>query len=300
MNGLVIGALVAFGMVQQTDTVFPAQGARLLELDLTAGSVVVTGWDRDEIAVRAEHSSRAEVHVRRTRDGARLEVEAVANRGPVTIVDYEISLPRGMALEVDAMSADVSVDGVRGGVDASVNQGDVTLRNVAGAVKVYSTAGRVLVENAAGDVEAETAAGEIRLLRVAGAIGAESAGGDIILEGVTSSSVDVGTVGGRIHYDGTYQAGGSYLFGNHGGTVTLVVPDGASATFHLATVYGSVVDSRSAEPKRYEGGQRHTLQVGAGAALVEAETFGGRILLVRKGAEGSAPPPARSRGEGAH
>jgi len=297
MNGVVIGALMALGMAQQTDTVFPAQGARVLELDLTAGSVVVAGWDRDEISVRAEHSSRAEVRVRRTRDGTRVEVEAVASRGPVTIVDYEISVPRGMALEVDAMTADVTVEGVRGGVEASVNQGDVTLRSVGGAVKVYSTTGKVLVEGAAGDVEAETAAGEIRLVRVNGAIGAESAGGDIIMEGVTSSSVDVGTVGGRIHYDGTYQAGGSYLFGNHGGTVTLVVPEGASATFHLATVYGTVVDARTAEPQRYEGGQRHTLQAGAGAALVEAETFGGRIHLVRKGSEGSAPPPSRGQGD---
>lgn len=298
MNGVVIGALMALGMFQQTDTVFPAGGARVLELDLSAGSVVVTGWDRDEIAVRADHSSRAEIRVHRSGDGARVEVEAEARRGPVTVVDYEISVPRRMGLDVSSMSADVSVEGVHGDLEIGVNMGDVSVRGGSGSAKLYSTTGKLHLEDFAGDVEAETAAGEIRLVRVSGAVGAESAGGDVILQEINSTSVDVGTVGGRIHYDGSYQPGGSYLFGNHGGTVTLVVPAGASAMFRLSTVFGTVVDARTDEPQRYEGGQRHRIQVGGGAAQVEAETFGGRILLVRKGAEGSAPPPAQDASDG--
>jgi hypothetical protein len=144
-------------------------------------------------------------------------------------------------------------------------------------------------------VEAETAADEIRLVNIAGDISAESAGGDIIIVNSTAGSVDVGTIGGRVHYDGTFQKNGTYFMGTHGGNVTLVVPQGAAASFHVATVYGTVVNALEGSPERLESGARHTVEVGGGGALVEAETYGGRISLVRKGAPGSEPPAVRER-----
>lgn len=294
MNGVVIGALVALSMVQQTDTVVPAQGARVLDLELAGGTATVTAWDRDEIAVRADHSMRTHVEIRRSRNGSTVSVESEADRGPATIVDYEITVPRAMRVEVDGHYVDVTVEGVAGGVEVDVTQGDLVVRGVSGSMSLSSTTGKIRVEDSEGDVEAETAAGEIRLVGVRGKVSVESAGGDIILDGVESSSVDAGTVGGRVFFRGAYRPGGTYLLGTHGGSMTLVVPDPVSATFRLATIYGSVLDTRGTDVKRYESGKRHTLEMGAGEALVEAETFGGRILLVGEGSE-AAVPPGRDR-----
>jgi hypothetical protein len=292
MNSLVMGALVALSMVQQTDTVIPLQGARVLSVEVPAGSIVVTGWDRDEIRIQAEHSSRSHLEVSRTRNGQRIDLEVDSRRGPTTIVDFTLMVPRSLALVLDGMSADIVVEGVTANVDAEVNQGDVTIRGGA-AVSVSSTTGRILVDGATGGVDAETAADEIRLLNVSGDVTAESAGGDIILVNSSAGSVDVGTVGGRVFYDGVFQKDGTYFLGTHGGTITLVVPQGAAASFHLATVHGTVINSLLGTPERFRGGQRHTLDVGGGGALVEAETFAGRISLVRRGAPGSEPPTAR-------
>ncbi len=293
MNGVVIGALMALGMVQQTDTVFPAEGAKSLALEVMGGSISVTAWDRNEIAVRAEHSSRTYVRVRRSREGSRIVLEPEARRGPATIVDFEISLPRALALEVEAMTADVTVTGVDGGVTLDVTQGDLVVRGGNGPAKLYTVTGRVTAEDVSGGIEAETAAGEIRMRNVSGAIAAESAGGDIVIEGATSASADVGTVGGRVYYDGTFQRDGSYFFGTHGGTLTLVVPEGTGASFHLASVHGTVINALGATSERLDAGRRQTLEIGGGGALVEAESFGGRISLVRKGSEAATPPPAR-------
>lgn len=298
MNSLVMGALVALSMAQQTDTVIPLEGAKVLEVNAPAGSITVTGWDRNEISIQAEHSTRTFVEIRRTRDGQRIDVEADSRRGPATIVDYVIRVPRALALELDAMNADILVEGVTGDVEAEVMQGTVTVKGGA-AVKVSNTTGKILVDGATGGVDAETAADEIRLLNVAGDVTAESAGGDIILINSSAGSVDVGTIGGRVYYEGILRKGGTYFLGTHGGNVTLVVPQGAGATFHLAAVYGSVVNALAGTPERFEGGQRHNLDVGGGGALVEAETFGGRISLVRKGAPGSEPPVGHERDDGA-
>ena len=297
MNSLVMGALLALSMAQQTDTVIPLGDAKVLEVSAPAGSITVTGWDRNEIRIQAEHSTRTFVEIRRTREGQRIDVQADSRRGPATIVDYVINVPRALALELDAMNADILVEGVSGDVEAEVMQGDVTV-NGGVAVKVSSATGKILVDGAKGGVEAETAADEIRLLNVTGDVTAESAGGDIVLVNSSSGSVDVGTIGGRVYYDGTLRTGGTYFLGTHGGNITVVVPQDAAATFHLAAVYGSVINALQGSPERFEGGQRHNLDVGGGGALVEAETFGGRISLVRKGAPGSEPPTGQQRPDG--
>jgi hypothetical protein len=294
MTGAVIGALVALSMVQQTDTTFAAAEVEHIDLSTTAGRVMVTGWDRSEIRVAAEHSSRTFVEIRRSRDGRRVDIDAEARRGPATIVDYELWVPRSVSIEVDSDMSDVTIEGVDGNVEVDVTRGDVTVRGGSGVVAVGSMTGKILIDGAEGRIEAETAADEIRLVNVSGEVEAESAGGNIILENARASSVDVGSVGGRIYYEGTYQGGGTYFFGSHGGSVTLVVAPGTSADFAVSTVHGSIVNALGAEPERLDAGERHRFTLGAGGALVEAETFGGRISLVRPGSRGSGAPPRSS------
>jgi hypothetical protein len=290
MNGLVIGALVALGMApQQTDTILPLQNARLLSVESPGGSIVVTGWDRDEVRVQAEHSSRTRLTVRRSRGGERLSIDAEATRGPTTIVDYRLSVPRSLSLELDGMYTDITVEGVNGEVSAETLQGDVTVRGGRGSVKVSSTTGKILVDGASGTIEAETAADDITFVNVEGDVVAESAGGDILFENARATSVDVGTTGGRISYEGTLGRTGPYYFGTHGGPVTVVVPAETAASISVATVYGSIVSNLDGASRVLSRGERHKLDVGGGGAVVEIETFAGRISLLRKGTEGSTP-----------
>ena len=65
----------------------------------------------------------------------------------------------------------------------------------------------------------------------------------------------------------------------------MVVPEGTSAQFDLSTLYGSVFDNLRCEMQRSEANRRNRIEVGAGGAIVEVETFAGRITVVRKGTE---------------
>ena len=111
------------------------------------------------------------------------------------------------------------------------------------------------------------------------------AGGDIFFEGSRATSVDADSTGGRLEYSGSFDPSGTYFFGSHGGSVLIVVPDGTSATFHLATIHGQVTTNVNGTMERMERGQRNTITLGGGGAVVEAETFGGRIAVVRQGTE---------------
>jgi hypothetical protein len=288
MNGVIVGALMALSMVQQqTDTVIPVKDAKTLAVSTDGGSIVVTGWDRSDVRVQASHSLRTNVTVTRSHGGERIDVEAAARRGPGGIVDYQISVPRTLGLSLDGMYTDISVDGVSGSVDAETLQGDVTIKGGGGSVKASTTTGKLLVQGAQGKIDAETAAGEIRFLDVVGDVVAESAGGDILFENAKAASVDVGTTGGRIRYDGSMTKTGTYLFGSYGGPVTLVLPEGTAASMSLSTIHGSVLNNFSGQMERLKGGERHKVDLNGGGAVVEVETFGGRIAIVKKGTEGT-------------
>jgi hypothetical protein len=150
-------------------------------------------------------------------------------------------------------------------------------------------AGSVLVEGAEGFIEIESAAGSVRIVDSSGEMVGETMAGPMILENVHASLVDVASVGGTVWYDGTFDPGGTYFFGSHGGSVTLVVPQGASAQFDLSSVYGSIRDNMQGEMRRSDSGERHTIEIGGGDAIVEVETFGGEISILRKGTEGEIP-----------
>jgi hypothetical protein len=294
MNGLVVGTLMVLGMAQQTDTVFPAEGATSLEVESPGGSIVVTGWDRSEVRIQAEHSHRTYVDVRRR--GDRITVEGDARRGPASIVDFTISVPRSMSVSLDGMYTDLNVDGVEGDVTAETLQGDVTVKGGAGDVKASATTGKVLVQGARGRVDTETAAGDIRLVDVSGEVVGESAGGSIFFENAHPRSVDVGTTGGHIRFEGVLDPEGTYYFGSYGGSVLLVVPEGTAASMSLASVHSTAMTNLGGELQRFPSGDRHQVNVNGGGAVVEIETFGGRIAVMRKGTEGTVGT-APSRGE---
>lgn len=295
MNGLIMGAMVALSMVQaQTDTVFPVDGAEMLSVETLGGSIHVDVWDEDRIRVQAEHSNRTYIEIRRGRRG--INIESEARRGPANIVDFRITVPRRMSLDLEAQYGDIVIEGSDGAVKAEALQGDVSILGGRGTIEVSATIGSILVDGADGKIEIESSAADIRVVNSSGEIYAETAGGSVVLENVRPRAVDVGSTGGRVHYDGSFEPRGTYFFGSHGGSVTIVVPDGAAASFNVATVHGSISSNLRGEAESLKGGERHQFQIGGGGALVEAETYGGRIRLLRRGSEGSeAPGPRRVR-----
>ena len=288
MNTLILATLLTVGAVQETDTLLDVGSATLLEVEAPGGSIQVTTWDRNQIRVQAEHSSRTYIEI--DRGGRSIELEAEARRGPANLVDFVLTVPRGMDLELDGMYTDITVDGSDGEVEAENLQGDIVIRGGRGRVSVSTVSGEVQVEGAEGRVEVESAASDIRVRDSAGEIYGESAGGDIVLEGMRASVVDVGVVGGRVYYEGTFDPQGTYFFGSHGGSVTLVVPPDASATISVATLHGNVTSNLEGSPRRFERGERHAFDLGGGGALVEVETFAGRINLLRPDSPGARPP----------
>ena len=279
-------ALTAMTAVQQTDTIIYLDGAGRLELENSGGQVIVTTWDRDAVRIQAEHSSRTFIEV--DHRGGVLQIEADAQRGPTTIVDYELTVPASLDLEIDGMFTDVTVEGMKGDVEVETLEGDIRIVGGSGTVTAESTNGEITIEGAEGTIEANAVSRGIEIINSSGEILAESVGGSIIMRGITADVVEAGTIGGRIHYSGTIQDGGRYFFGSHGGRITLEFPSNVNATVMAVSLTGSIRANYPGAPTEFSRRERESFTLGTGSAQVEAETFSGAIIIERQGSGNEA------------
>jgi DUF4097 and DUF4098 domain-containing protein YvlB len=277
---LLLGSLVTMAPQQTDTTIAVTQGTRL-ELSNPGGEVIIRAWDRNSVQIKARHSARTFVTIKNS--GSVLEIGSDARRGPANIVDYEISAPGWMPLNLDGMYSDMTIEGTRAEVKVETLNGNITVRGGAGVLNLHSVQGSIVVEGSRGRLELNSVSEGIRVTDAEGDITAETISGNIDLRRIRSKSVEVGTLSGEVLYDGTFQEGGQYSFVSHSGDIMLGVPEGTSANFSVATLDGEVQNMFAVEDLQHPTRRRTTFRVGSGSARVEIESFNGDVQVGRPG-----------------
>jgi DUF4097 and DUF4098 domain-containing protein YvlB len=253
-----------------------------VDLSLVSGKITVRGWELPDVKVVASTengalrfdatSNRVTLRVEQNREGGR-------SRGDAS---YDVSVPRGTRLLLQAAS---------GNVTASESQGEISATTVSGAIDVSGARRQVALESVSGPIRASQLAGDLRVQNVSGSVRAENVSGRleawtvngaIRLIGGRSNDVRTETVGGNIVYAGPVATGGTYDFESHSGTIRLTIPRSPGVQFRLETVSGTVqtdfpIETAPAERGRKSG--RVEFTIGDGRAKVTARTFSGRILI---------------------
>ncbi|MBA3885849.1 MAG: hypothetical protein H0X67_08960 [Acidobacteria bacterium] len=262
-----------------SDQTVPAPKGARLRLNNNAGEIIVRGWDRAEVRVQARHSSSTNVRVRST--PAAISISASASRGMPGGVDYEISVPRWMPVDLGGMGAYIQVDDLDADVRAETLHGDVVLRGVSGAIVASSVQGEVSIERARGRIEANAVTRGVTISDATGDIVVESVSGGVRLSAIRSRNVDVSGISGGITFSGEFAADGSYRFMSHSGGITIVTPS-LDATLTVRGYSGGFVSAFPGEqvgtPRR---GQAATHVIGTGQARVTLETFSGSVRIRR-------------------
>jgi len=116
-----------------------------VQIDSSAGSLVVTGWDRDQVEVSGTVGVGAgSAEPQLERNGERVVVRLHPSPGKGAASHLDVRMPRRHRLELSGLSLDVRVEGLSGGIDVSVVSGTVWVRGgVAGESRgVWSAAWR--------------------------------------------------------------------------------------------------------------------------------------------------------------
>ena len=254
----------------------PTAAVRLFSM---AGSVTVTGWDRDSIDVRGTVGAGLEPVAGGTRTGWKMSTYDGRQRAdaPSHLV---VRVPRRAQLWIKTTSASITVSQVDGSLD------------------LYTIEGPIDVRGAPRELTAETMRGAVAIRGTPGWVRAKSGTGDVAFDG-TAQDVALSTVGGRISSStrftrGRFESvrGAIALHGPFGGTATADVDSHAGAVeLHLDakssaaitayTLTGAITNTlTNALPRTAKGsGSELAFTIGDGRARLMVRTYSGNISL---------------------
>lgn len=282
---LVLGALSTLALLQQTDTTLSVQRGTRLDLSSMGGEVTVRAWNREAVRIVGDYGQRERIEVSAT--GLVVRVRGRSVRGGHPSIEFRITVPSWMDVEIGGTFLEADVEGVRGEVRVETVHGDIQLRGGRGFVSLRSVQGEVVVRDAEGRIEVRSVNGDVRVSDGRGPMLAETVNGDIVLDRIGSASVVATTTNGDVRYDGSIENDGRYTFTTHNGDLVVSVSEGTNATVSVATYNG---EFESAFPvtltETRAGGKRFTFVLGDGSARIQLDSFGGTIRLRRPRAGG--------------
>src|SRR5438093_711199 len=286
-------ALFAMAVLIPMDQTVQVTRGTKLDVNNFAGDVMVKVWDRDAVRVEVNHSDREAVDPKQADQTVTIRSRSLRG-GPPRSLDYTITVPKWMPVNVSGTYADVTLEGVGGDVNVETTRGDIKVNGGSGFVSLKSVQGEISLEKAKGRVEVRAVNEGIRLADINGDLSAESTNGSIILDRIDSANVDLYSVNGNISYDGPIKDKGLYRLTTHNGLIAVAVPERVNAVLRVRTYNGSFRSTFPVKTDDENQRKRFTVTLGNGSAHVELESFGGAIALRRPG----EPRPETERRRG--
>ena len=267
-------------------TVDVTKGTRLV-LSNQAGEVVVRSWDQDRVRIQASHGTRETISAETTDNTLRIRTQrASGSRGPGGLVDYQITVPRWMPVNLTGTYLDATIEGTQAEVTVETVHGNAKVTGGNGAVSLRSVEGVITVDKANGRVQANTVNEGIRITNSSGEITAETTNGNIFIDNATTSNLEAFTVNGEVTFNGTIRDNGVYKLGTHNGDIRVGLGGANNATIFVRTFQGDFAADFPVQlpegQNARSGSKRFNFTLGSGSARIELQSFGGDIVLARK------------------
>lgn len=271
---------------QPIDESRPIDPDARVEIDVISGSIRVTGWDRNEIVIRGTVGDDVEA-LEVSGSGDRISIdldipESWGSRHKDIDADLEISVPAGIRLEVETISASIDGSELTGTAKLETVSGSVGLSGALERAAIETVSGSIQVDGGQTRIETESVSGSIILKGVAESIEAATVSGTIE---VTADAVDQArfeSVAGRIEFRGSLKAGARLDAEIHSGNIVLVLPADTSARFEVETFSGSIENDfgpKAERSDRFSPGKWLKFTTGDGDAQINVESFSGTVNL---------------------
>lgn len=287
-----------FDTAPTVDQTFTVGDHCRLVVDNPRGQIIVSGWDRPEVHLRAikiaEGSSLARFNATSVEvsqegsavfartvldsgaplrdrgiwddfasDAFRAFADLLRNTSMPAEVRYEIHVPGHADLELRGVTSQIAVDGVRG---------TIRLTNVSGTERLERVQGDLILSTVSGSIDARQVEGYLDAKSVSGGIRA-SGRLDLVKANAVSGSMELTT---------PLAASGHYDLHSVSGSVTLRLPADASAAITAQGVSVAVTSDLPCQvfqDVRRPGSRRWQGQINGGAATVNFRTVSGHLYL---------------------
>lgn len=253
-----------------------------IRISIPAGSIRVTAWASDSIAVRGRVDAGAgRALLDGSREAVRLSLEPPARSHGGGLADLDISVPAKARLWVTSTSASLEVTAQGGTVVISSAGGRVRLLGTVEEATVESLDGNVELALIAESARVRTASGTIVARGVIQQLDASSISGPLLIgmEGPISTA-RLESVSAEIAFKGALLPEGRLQAETHAGNIDLRLPPTLAATWQLIS-YAGLLDNQLVSPSLIKAGKRGEWRfiTGTGQARVEVRTFKGTVRL---------------------
>jgi DUF4097 and DUF4098 domain-containing protein YvlB len=241
------------------------------------GSITLhSGLGHQLLVTYTLHSAKVEVDQNASANRQRVELitHALPGEKPTADeakVDYDVTVPAGVSVNVSTTSASITADGVNAEIGLSSETGQITVRNIAKShVRVRSMTAPVSLK-------------DVTMSRV----DIQSTGGAVQLTNVTGQRIAVGTSSGNIEYLGDCSGGGDYLLTTHSGAIDVTLPATASVDLSARSTNGQVENAFPLQEKTHNSfvprqGRSFAGTSNSGSSSVELQSFSGKIRVKKQ------------------
>lgn len=288
VTAIVMTAILAAGplMAEEVDLSGKADADGTVKIENIAGSIEVIGWNKDEITVTGTLGE--DVEDLKFKTGSKSLIEVVYPRKSKNIsegADLVIHVPAGSNLDIECISASITVSGMTGEVEAESISGRVAITGDCREIDAESISGDVVVESSASEISVGSISGSVTARGGVAEVEAETVSGGIELVFDRYLNLSVESVAGSATVKGDFDGDASIDIELHSGDVTLIVPADVSADFEIETFSGDIDDAfgnKAQKTSKYTPGKEMEFTTGGGDARVSIATFSGDVEIIKK------------------
>ena len=265
-----------------------------VEIENLKGRIEVRAWDRPEVKIEGSlgegvekleitgDRNRLAVRVKYPRGGSGRGFLSGTDRSEPTIL--RLMVPLRASLEIDAVSADIDVNGVASSL-LSIDSvsGDITVAAAPRRAQLESVSGDLRLTLNSGQVGVESVSGDVQLRgRLDGELKVETVSGDIVVDTMGSSvrRYAGSSVSGDMRIDTALAAGGRLMVDSVSGDLDLQLPGTLSARVQGESFSGTLAaPGATINRPRHGPGSSFEHRYGAGEGEIRIETFSGDAKL---------------------
>lgn len=259
-----------------------------VEISNTAGTVTVTGWDRNEVEVTGELGKGTERLDFTTADKiTRIKVVLPNRSHNVEDTDLIVKVPATSLVSVNTVSADIGVQGVRGTQRLQSVSGEMRTESSGEDIECRTVSGDVNIAGSGrkGLVSITTVSGDATATRLAGEVNGSTVSGNLTLGVGETSRSRLRSTSGDLTLQGSLAADARLDIESISGDVRLDLVGKTGADFDVASFSGDIRNCFGPRPVRtdeYAPGKEWRHQEGDGSARVRIKTLSGDVSVCRK------------------
>jgi len=254
-------------------------------IENVSGSIDVAGSNSSEVTVIGMMDDKVDrLDFSCNSNFVKIKVILPERKDKAGDADLKITVPAGNSVDINTVTADIHISGVRGALSLESVTGDIKAAGQPDSIEVKSVSGDVVILAATQTVEAQSVSSNINLKGIRNRVKASTTSGNIEVADASVSDGIFHSISGDIRFDGSLLSGARLNIDSMSGKIEAIFPRAISGEFNISTFSGEISNDFGQTPQkkgRYSPGEKLVFSTGSDARI-SLESFSGPVLLKRK------------------